>query len=1583
MAAVCDGRQLTYAELERRANQLALHLRARGVVRGSTVGLLAPRGLDVYVGMLGILKAGAAYVPLDCEYPPDRVRYILDDCKASAVVTTSPMADKHELDGRGPVLLDRDGALIDRLPPGRLRADEVQAQPADLCYVIYTSGSTGKPKGVQIEHRAATHLVLAERVIYGVEPTDRVFHGFSVAFDASVEEIWMAFASGATLVVGTSEMVHAGPALTEMLAQAGVTVWSTVPTLLSVMTQDVPTLRLLILGGESCPADLVRRWYRPTRRMFNTYGPTEATVIATYALCDPTQPVTIGKPLPNYRTYVLDGALQPVPVGVAGELCIAGVGLARGYLGRPDLTATAFVDDPFADGDAFKRLYRTGDLARFAPDGNIEYLGRIDSQVKIRGFRVELAEIESVLMQHPDIQTAAVAVRKDQENEPLVGYVIPRAGQAVDEDAVRLWLRTRLPVYMIPALIEAVDSLPTLSSGKVDRKSLPAPRPRASRQRAAADAPRGPLEERIVAVWQELLAPLPVSRTDDFFVDLGGHSLLAARMVSQLRKEEDFADLSVLDVYNFATPAALAAELEARHKAHAASAPAAPAATVRPTTRLGYCLCVAAQTVSLFFVAGLFSMQWLTPYLVYCALIERGTEVVDAIAMSLAVLLAFFPVLMAASIAIKWAVIGRFKAGVYPVWGSYYFRWWFVSQVLAVVPIDYMAGTPLLAWYYRLMGARVGKGVFFGTDNISAFDLVSVGDDSCIGIETMLMGYCLEDGLLRLGPVSVGKRCFIGSRAVVRPGTVMEDDARLEDLSLLPEGGRIPRGQTWIGSPARPTESGVGRGADILSASSAGVPPAETYDHGKTAGETPAPRAGETPTPRPTPAAKPGMVKKAIHGLLYSLGVLLVPAVYLVALFPGLIWLNYASREYGGYWFLLLAPAVAIAFVVLMGLEIALVKWLLLGRVRPGRYSVHSSFYLRKWFFDQLMDLSLDLLGPLYSTLYLAPWLRLLGAKLGHHAEVSTASATSPDLLTIGDESFIADAVCLGASRVEAGWITIAPTSVGKRAFVGNSAFVPAGAAIGDEVLIGCMSAPPRVAADALRKGTSWLGSPSFFLPKRQESVAFSADQTFKPTRKLIAMRLFIEFFRVTLPTTCFVALTSFLITRIIDLQQVLTPIGLVIAFPVLYVGFGVLAALVVVASKWLLMGRYRPGERPLWSSFVWRTELITAMHEHLADPFLVLLLVGTPWVSWFFRLMGAKVGRRVVMETTYLTEFDLISIGDRAVLGSECTIQTHLFEDRVMKMSTIDIGDGCTVGAGSIVLYDTIMESGSSLGDLSLLMKGENLPAHTRWEGTPARLLGAGCRGHGVCDHETLERGRQHRGHGTQVAPEISFLFGLDQPHAHLAGPWVWVLDLNHHGGEERTSKPNDGLRVPPERLPGRELTRQVVGKHLDLEPHEVVLDVDAQRGLLLAVDKMPACPRATALRVNVAHSENTLVAGVSFAGPIGVDVEVMRPGLDLPALAREHLTAGEWQQVQALPSGEQTIGFYKLWTAKEAFVKAIRQGLFFGLDQVELSLDRDGSVRLERVNGRQELARGWRITHRLFEVDGTPAVAAAATGD
>ena len=1305
--------------------------------------MFLPRSMDVYVALLAALKAGAAYVPLDPDYPADRVQFILADVGATALITVSALAEKLSGSQRGEAVgsspggqlshigsckliqLDREAAAISRQSTAPLARSDTGATPQDVAYIIYTSGTTGRPKGVQIEHRSACHLVRAEGAIFNVRPEDRVYQGFSIAFDASVEEVWLAFFAGATLVAGTREMVHAGPMLSRLLTEAGVTVFSTVPTQLAMMTDDVPGVRLLIVGGEACPADLVNRWARAGRRMVNTYGPTEATVIATFGDLTPGQPVTIGKPVPNYAIAILDEQQRAVATGQEGELCIGGIGLARGYVGRPELTQEKFIANPL--GSEPPRLYRTGDLARFNAAGEIEFLGRVDSQVKLRGYRVELAEIESVLLACPGVAAAVVAVREDVPGvQQLVAYVVSRAGQAATESALKEMLRERLPGYMVPALIENIAALPILPSGKVDRRALPAPQPRAAE---AADAshvpPRTPMERKLAAVWEQLFAPQRVSVTDDFFRELGGHSLLAARLVSELRQDPDLRGVSMLDVYEQPTVEKLAAKLERRlpnrHEAtgkrvapDAGLETGAPAAeTPALTPNLRHFLCGLWQLGGLYFVLGFFSLQWLAPYLTYTWMFEEEFERWEAIVGAFGILVALYPAMLTASILIKWLVIGRYRAGTYPLWGSYYLRFWFVNTIQSAIPVHYLAGTSLLNLYFRLMGARVGQNVHLASPNFACYDLLDIGDDTSVGVDATAAGYHVEDGQLIIGTVRIGKGCFLGTRAVMRENSALADGAALEDLSLLPAGQTIPAGERWLGSPAKCVARDSPSGAGVPPASGhAGVPPAV----GSTGRDARLTTAGGTPAPLTSPLRRFGFT------CLHAVGVALFPACILAAILPGVVLMNHLNYEDDYYSYLFLAPLVAFSYVVLLGLEIAAFKWLLLGRVQPGRYPIHSFFYVRKWFVDHLMDLSLDFLGPLYASVYLEPWFKLLGAKLGKQAEISTAGAVSPDLLDIGDESFLADSVTLGAARVECGFITLDYCRVGKRAFVGNSAMLPPGSGVADNALIGCLSLPPAKPEDAARPGATWLGSPVLFLPSRQQSTAFSAENTFTPTKRLRTQRAVIEFIRVLLPATGFVVLTSLLFSGVVLLQDYLEPWEQLLTFPLLYGACGLLAVAFLIVLKWAVVGRYRPGERPLWSTFVWRNELVNAVHEHLSNDWLVGILQGTPLICWVFRALGARIGRRVYLETTDITEHDLVRLGDDVCVNADATLQTHLFEDRVMKMSTVDVGDRCTIGALSLVLYDTRIEPDAKLNSLSLLMKGETLPAGTRWEGIPAR---------------------------------------------------------------------------------------------------------------------------------------------------------------------------------------------------------------------------------------------------------------------
>ncbi len=1273
--------ELTYEELRLRASRFARHLRSKGVGRGDRVVICLPRGLDQYMAVLGVLEAGAAYAPVDWSIPQERADYIIGECAARVVITCGD---------RSAAFADTEAAVVDvladlgdiaALDGAPLTRAETGATPDDLAYLIYTSGSTGRPKGVMIRHRNIAYQVRAEASILGVEQTDRVFAGASLAFDVSVEEMWGAFLQGAELLVATEGLTKAGPDLADTLDAQGVTCWFPVPSLLSVIDHPLPKLRLLNVGGEACPPELARRWARPGLRMLNTYGPTETTVACTWSELLPGRPVTIGTPLPGFTAWVVNEQLEPAPPGAEGELVIGGDGVGAGYLNRPDLTDEKFVETPFAvRGKARERVYRTGDLVRVNSDGDIEFLGRIDTQVKIRGYRVELGEIESVLAEHPSVAQAVVNLYpEDDGSELLVAFLTQRAGGAkVDLAGVRANAELKLPAYMRPMAYEIRTSLPTLISGKVNRKALEKPR-RLEVEQRLIEPPATPLEARLVEVWKQVFAPQPVSVTDDFFEDLGGHSLRAARMVSIARTDPVLVSLSIQDLYAAPTVRALAARLGA-----AAGGPKRVEEAFHPIPQLRRTLCTIGQTFALIPIFAFAGAQWIFPYLAYSLVANPDPRSrIPALATAGAAFVIMPPLMILLSIAVKWVVIGRYKPGDYPLWGQYYFRWWFVRRFQAVIPTQFLAGTPMMALYYRLLGAGIGRDTFLDMDQIDAPDLVRIGDRAIVSSGALFATTSIERGLLRIGSNTIGDDAFVGTMAVIGRNAVVGDGAELEDLSALPAGEQIPAGELWTGSPA------VRQG------------PAE---------------------PRPA-AARPSPMRRALVTLGLMVAAPLLPLAAVLPIAPGLLGLIEIDWVTKGYSYLVFAPMLALVYVLLMCALTIAVKWLLLGRVKPGVYSIWSNFYVRYWFVRQLGELALDLLHPLYATLYVRPWYQALGARIGARAEVSTATSVVPDLIDIGAESFIADGVVFGAARAEPGAIRLERTRIGRRSFIGNSGLLPTGADIGDEVLIGVLSKPPQNRANALEPGSTWFGSPAIRLPHRQVVTVFDEGARFRPSKRLITTRLVIEFVRITLSLTVFIALFSAVLSVVGDLSdQSDGALKIALAFPFLYLGFALGAGLFVLMLKWLVMGRYKPTNAPLWSLFVWRTELVTSTYENLAVPLLLDALRGTPYLNIYFRLLGCRIGKRVFTDTTDITEYDLVSIGDDAALNENAGIQTHLFEDRVMKVSGIEIGSRTTIGSLAIALYDSVIEDDAQLGDLSVLMKGETLPAGTAWEGSPAQ---------------------------------------------------------------------------------------------------------------------------------------------------------------------------------------------------------------------------------------------------------------------
>ncbi len=1285
VAVEAGTRRLTYRELDLKANQLAWHLRTLGVAAGSRVGILLERSLEAYIAILGVLKAGAAFVPLDTAFPVDRIEFIAADAGLSRVVTVGALASRLGSASALALPVDLEAEAIARAPLDRIPDPGPGSSDDELCYIIYTSGSTGRPKGVAIEHRSICNFVKVVKGTYGVRRTDRVYQGLSIAFDFSVEEIWPAWLSGATLVAGPTGACRLGPDLGRFLTENSITVMCCVPTLLATIDEDVPSLRLLNIGGEACPPELVTRWGRAGRRILNTYGPTEATVTATWTELAPGRKITIGKPLPTYRVFIADRNMKPAPVGEAGEIMIGGVGVARGYINREELNRKVFVRDPDRDpNDPASRLYRTGDLGRMTPEGEIEFLGRMDTQVKIRGYRIELSEIESVIRNDPSVKQVVVTTcGQSGQIQDLVAYIVPRNGRsdAAWTAEISEGVRQSLPPYMVPRFMEVIKELPLLASGKVDRSKLPRPDFRRPASNRAHIEPSSPDESAIASIWASVFASGKISVQDDFFTDLGGNSLYAARAVSALRKDPAFAHLSVIDIYNYPTVRALADRAAALGPELKEAA--APAGMKTKPEKRRFLLCGAIQG-SLIYLLVAASVLPLMPVFLWA--MNRGVPtggalgVMECVLMAAAVMTLFGFV---APIAGKWLLLGRVKPGVHPLWGSFYVRWWLARKLMMLAPLGILSGSPLLASYARLLGAKIGSGCYLGTIQMSFFDMLEIGDGSSIGYNTQITGFKLERGMLRVGPIKMGRDCFVGNNSVVQPDTVIGESGKLGDQSLLPAGAAIPAGESWSGSPAQ---------ADAVS------DPAKAWLHD----------------------LSPASVKPRRAAFL--LGALVQILVPILAMTPGVLFLWRLTLSGSGWWFLAGALPASLMFVIALCLLIAAGKTLLVPSVRPGTYRLDSSLYLRKWLADKLVESSLALVNSLYATLYLPPFLRLLGARIGKRVEVSTASNITPDLLTIRDESFVADMAFVGTGHIYRGHMQLGATTIGYRSFVGNAALLPAGRDLPDNTLLGVMSVPP---CGEMPEGSNWVGSPAVYLPRRQESESFSVEQTFQPTTALYMRRLTYEFFRVTLPGALMFVLGGVTLKLCAMFARADSILLLAAVFPLIYYGAALGLNLFPLLLKKLLIGVYKPLQRPLWNNFVWRTELITGVYENFTVPTLLGFFTGTPFAAMVLRRFGAKIGKRVFMDTTYLTEFDLVRVGDDAVIGQNSSLQTHLFEDRVMKMSYVTVGAGCSVGIRAIVLYDSVMSAGAGLDDLSLLMKGESLLPGTSWRGAPARRCG------------------------------------------------------------------------------------------------------------------------------------------------------------------------------------------------------------------------------------------------------------------
>jgi non-ribosomal peptide synthetase-like protein len=1309
----------THDQLDARANQLARYLLSRGARPGDRIGLLFDHAAYSYVGMLAVLKINAAYVPLDAGFPADRLSYIVGDADVGMVLSLSHLRDHV---GHLPVTVlgvDELAARIATHDDQRLTLAETGDPVDELAYVIYTSGSTGRPKGVAVEHASICNFVRVAAENYGIQPRDRMYQGMTIAFDFSVEEIWVPLIAGATLVPKPNGCSLLGDELHAFLRANQITALCCVPTLLATLDEDLPELRFLLVSGEACPQDLIVRWHRPDRRFLNVYGPTEATVTATWTSVHPNRPVTIGVPLPTYSAVILDpaGEHRALPPGEVGEIGIAGIGLARGYLNRDDLTDRAFIRDFARIGNnPSGRIYRTGDLGRINDDGEIEYHGRIDTQVKIRGYRVELTEIESVLLQVPGIAQAVVDTYEpgcveyepepgsveyepepgsvEYEPEPgsveLIAYYSRRAGTAeIKAHQVYEHLRGRLPQYMVPAYFEELTVIPMLPSGKADRKNLPPP----SGQRRGAEqhehVPAATTTEKFLAdALASVLRVEQVSAGSHFFDDLGASSLLMAQFCARVRKHPDLPPVSMKDVYLHPTIQNLAAFLAATvptAKQPTADAPDTPAPA--GSTNTSPVLCGALQLLlflgmislgALVFVAG---FEW----------IRAGTGLIDIYLRSLVFAGSSLLATCAIPILAKWVLVGRWKPQEIPVWSLAYVRFWLVKLLIRANPMVLFVGSPLYVIYLRALGAKIGRSVAIFSSTVPVgTDLLTIGDRTVIRKDSSFACYRAQASQIQMGTVTLGKDVVVGEETTLDIHTVMGDGAQIGHASALHAGQAVPDGQRWHGSPAQRTD----------------------VDYQVVA------------------AARCGLVRRVLYSLGQALtGLLLVGPlgfaipVTLLTQLPLLADLLGPGHSLATWTFYRDALVVSLALFIglmLVGLAVvATIPRLLSLAIKPDTvYPLYGIHYWTQGTIARLTNsrLFMRLFGD---SSYITGYLRYLGYDLSRVEQTGSNFGNelkhdTPYLSFVGTGTMLSDGVSINNADYSSTSFRVSRVSLGARSFFGNNVAYPSDGRTGDNCLLATKAMVPI--DGEVREGVGLLGSPPFEIPRSVPgSASFDHLTSAVEQRRRLAAKN-----RYNLAT-----IGLYLLVRWIRLAGLfllaLTALDLYHRFSFAVIPVTVIAALLFNVSYSVLVERAVGGFRPLSPRLCSIYQPYYWWHERLWKLEAAVPFSGTPFKSLIWRLLGVRIGRRVFDDGCYIPEKTLVTIGDNGTLNASSVIQCHSQEEGIFKSDRTTIGTGCTIGVNAFIHYGVTVGDGAVVDADSFLMKGEEIAPNARWGGNPA----------------------------------------------------------------------------------------------------------------------------------------------------------------------------------------------------------------------------------------------------------------------
>ncbi|SFN31447.1 non-ribosomal peptide synthetase terminal domain of unknown function [Pseudonocardia ammonioxydans] len=1301
------GGVLTYVELDGESNRLARYLRLHHIGRGDRVVILlgAP---DLCVAMLAVVKAGAAYVPLDVDLGAEHVESIVVDSGARLVLTTSmiaagmPRLDAHTvaavvaIDSAGPVIADQSSRQLSVLERG------VPGGP--VAYIVYSVDPDGRPRGIAFDHSSVCNVVRVAAEVYGIGSGDRIYQGQPAGSDLLVEETWLPWVCGATVVTPPPGPPLQSDTLWRFLGQRCVTVMRADAATLDALDERLLALRL-VLSSTPCPPDVIRRWRRPGRRLIGTYGPPEATVAATWTELDPDRASCLGVPLPTYSVVVLDEEdVRTTPAhGAVGEIGIAGIGLARGYVDRDELAREAFVvDGPDVPGTPSPRIFRTGDLGRVDAAGRVEYCGRVEAGAPARDRCPEPSDpaVPEQARLEPADETDTAVTGSEAVLAELLGGVLGRERVSIDADFFDDLGADSLLMAKFCARTRSHPALPSVSIQHVYQH--PTLRRLATALALPSDAPAPPspslMQERFAEILAAILGRGDIPPDANFF-ELGADSLTMAKFCARVRKEPGLPALSMEAVYAAPTLVGLAHSLAPAGNGELSPAPPDEPAVdlerpggVRRVGTRGYVLCGSLQVAC---VVGWSYLMALVLFWGYEWFVVSPT-LLDLYVRAVVVGGAGFGFLCLFPIGVKWLLIGRWRPRSIRVWSLDYVRFWIVRTLVRRNPLVLFRGSPLYALYLRSLGARVGRDValFAGSMPVCT-DLLSIGDRSVIRKDALFSGYRARDGVIEIGSVTVGADAFVGEATVLELGTRIDDGGQLGHTSALLSGQVVPAGERWHGSPARPA------GVNYCT-----VPP-----------------LGCGPT------------RKVLYSLVQVglvLGVGLPLSLGGIALLlrevPQLTALLFPGPEAFVHWYFY-AEILALSFVLFFGvllvafLVMVTAPRLLACAVRPDRvyplYGVH--YFLHQTV--ALLTNSVTFTMLLGDSSAIPHYLRVVGYDLLPLVQTGNnfgmlIKHESPYLTTIGTGTVVADDLSIVNAEYSNTSFRLTRTTIGTNSFFGNRIAYPSRARVGNNCLLGTKVMVP--VDGPVRENVGLLGSPSFEIPRtvardaRLELGEQGLRRALRGKNRDNAVTIALH---LTVRWLYFFAIA--LLVPAIAIWEVTLGAAEILVAQVLIIVLTVGWFTAVDRSVHRLILR-APHGCSIYEPVFWGHERFWKVPA----PSYLMLFNGTPFKGLLLRMLGVRVGARLFDDGASLVERPFITFGDDCTLNERSIVQNHSQEDGAFKSDHTVIGSRVTLGVGAFVHYGITIGDDVVIEADSFLMKGEEVPAGETWGGNPARAL-------------------------------------------------------------------------------------------------------------------------------------------------------------------------------------------------------------------------------------------------------------------